>query len=226
MNKFLDFGWHNVEATTNIYDTRFINDYVDEHYNELFEDYCESEYSSIVDCQLWDCLTSILEVDETEYYEHEEDLLKEFSKDYIMQKIKEDVENDGFESRLYQDTYWCEEVQERFYSELDEEYNDCINSVESVIEKAVKKWREKIPEGYELEFSKEESHSWAAGRFPSVYFTVSIGDENFTIRICDGHPNGHSSDYQINFHWFEENDFIEDLDILIDNLIENFKGTL
>lgn len=226
MNKFLDFGWHNVEANTDINDTRFIDDYIEEHYDELLEDYSESEYSSIVDCELWDWLTSILEVDETKYYGHEEELLKDFSKDYIMQKIRESIENDGLASRLWEDEYWRDGVRESFYSELDEEYESCVDSVESAIEKAIEKWQGKIPEGYELEFSKEESHSWTAGRFPSVYFTISVGNENFTIRICDGHSNGHSSDYQINFHWFEENVFIEDLDILIDNLIESFKSTL
>lgn len=222
MNNFLDFGWHNVNATTDINDSRFIDEYIKAHYDEIFKTYCECEYDSIVGCKDWDSLADLVGVDEEEYYGHGEDLLNDFNKEYIMQKIEEGVKYDTLENRIWEDDYWREYVREDFYQELDKEHEYCVETVKSAIEKRIAK----APEGLKLKCLQEKSHSWNTGRFSSVYFTVSVGDESFTIRVCDGHSNGRSSDYQINFHWFDEDDFNEDLDILFDNLIENFKSVL
>lgn len=59
-------------------------------------------------------------------------------------------------------------------------------------------------------YDMESSRSWNAGRWPSVYFTISItplddededwdGDE-FTVRVSDGHPNGQGAD-DYEFEW-------------------------
>ena len=66
-------------------------------------------------------------------------------------------------------------------------------------------------------YDERPSRSWNAGRWPSVYFTVSItplddadvewDGEEFDVRLSDGHPNGQGADdYEIEWQDYQGNE--------------------
>lgn len=75
----------------------------------------------------------------------------------------------------------------------------------------------KVYQNVGFSYDERPSRSWNAGRWPSVYFTVSItplddantdwDGEEFDVRLSDGHPNGQGADdYEIEWQDYQGNE--------------------
>lgn len=212
MNNLYELGMHNIESSTYVLNNQVFDKLKEEYFNANEEEIKEMWLDGYMHDDT-EYLAEFIEVDYEEF--------KTLSDDEIISKLLKHFD-------IYDDRV-SEDVIGEVYKMLDEEYEECTEDVDTIIDKKIEEFKSKLPEGCMFKHSVERSHSWRAGRYPSEYHSIYIENddknraESYVIRICDGHSNNNYNNYQINFHWFDLDSFEEDLDITLDNLIEYAK---
>lgn len=231
-NNIYEVDWHNDYAFDEVSNDKniekMISDYIDNNHDDLLQSYCENEFAFYKYEDPTE-LIDILELDD-KYYEDEKSIFEDYSREELFEKYKEKID-EGLEKHLLENEYWRDYIKEKVYRELDEEYDSCNDDVWNYLRTIYIEKLEMFKNKYKLDIDYEKSHSYTAGRFPSVYYKISIinkeddlENEEIIIRVCDGHNNNRGDyKYQINFHWFDNEKFKKDIDIYINNLISDFE---
>ena len=113
------------------------------------------------------------------------------------------------------DTY-AEEALEKYDVLYEDAVDDFENRMHGFFDDPDSPLRKAYP-NVGFSYDEEVSRSWGAGRWPSVYFTVSItplddadvdwDGEEFDVRLSDGHPNGQGADdYEIEWQDYRGNE--------------------
>lgn len=133
--------------------------------------------------------------------------------DYRKWIIDNHAENYPFDEYISDNWDFIEEMWLEHYDAI---YNANLTKIENDIHNYVKE------HNYDMKYDEEQSRSWSAGRYPSIYFIFSKRDidegepDEYTLRISDGHDNGRSSDYEIVFDEYDK----DELESILDEIRE------
>lgn len=129
----------------------------------------------------------------------------------IADYVKYDIHHD----ETVFDTY-AEEALEKYDVLYEDAVDDFENRMYEFFDDPDSPLRKAYP-NVGFSYDESSSRSWNAGRWPSVYFTVSItplddadvdwDGEEFDVRLSDGHPNGQGADdYEIEWQDYRGNE--------------------
>jgi hypothetical protein len=140
-------------------------------------------------------------------------------KDYPIQNYRKWIVDNHAENYSFDE--WMSDnwdsIEEMWLEHYDVIYNANLTKIENDIHNYVEE------HNYDMKYEEEQSRSWNAGRYPSIYFIFSkrdIDDEEepdeYTLRISDGHDNGRSSDYEMVFDEYDK----DELESILDEIRE------
>ena len=130
-------------------------------------------------------------------------------------RIADYAKYDIHDDETVYDTY-AEEALEKYDALYEDAVDDFENRMHGFFDDPDSPLRKAYP-NVGFSYDEEVSRSWGAGRWPSVYFTVSItplddadvdwDGEEFDVRLSDGHPNGQGADdYEIEWQDYRGNE--------------------
>ena len=214
-----------------------VRGYIDEHEDEIVAEnksrQIEEEYD---DCFLgadWD--------DEEDVAERYEDWVTRWHLDDYGELMALPLPKDGAECKariadyakydIHHDETVFDTYAEEALEKYDALYEDAVDDFDARMFNLIDWFDSPLRKAYPnvgFSYERSSSRSWNAGRWPSVYFTVSItplddadeewdGDE-FDVRVSDGHPNGQGADdYEFEWQGYKGNE---------EKVWKDFLGTL
>ena len=203
-----------------------VRGYIDEHEDEIVAENksreIEEEYDDCFHGADWD--------DGEDVAERYEDWVTRWHRDNYDELMALPLPKDGAECKariadyakydIHHDETVFDTYAEEALEKYDVLYEDAVDDFENRMYELFDDPDSPLRKAYQnVGFSYDErpSRSWNAGRWPSVYFTVSItplddantdwDGEEFDVRLSDGHPNGQGADdYEIEWQDYQGNE--------------------